>query len=64
MIFCVKVYVNKEMVNLSYFADMYSALSYANSCENKDYICEIECYHYHKTVSREFWREVKNDNKN
>ena len=57
MIFLVKVYVNKMVVNASFFCNLQSAEEFANFEENKEYICEIEAYEYHKTISREFWRE-------
>lgn len=64
MIFCVKKYINKELVETTYFNNLQAAMSCANFYEDNDYICEIEVYEYHKTVTREFWREAKNDNRN
>ena len=62
MVYCVKVYLNREVVEICYFTDLEAASKFANAEENKWYICEIEVYQYHKTVSREFWREAKNEN--
>ena len=64
MIFCVKVYINKEMTNISFYTDLDSAMNYANICEDRAYICEIEVYDYHKTITREFWRETRDEREN
>ncbi len=64
MIFCVKKYINKELVETTYFNNLQAAMSCANFYEDKDYICEIECYEYHKHISREFWRNAKVEIKN
>lgn len=56
MIYVVKVFINKEGTDISYFTDLDTAQTYANFCENKGYICEVEVYNYHKTITREFWR--------
>ena len=59
MVYCVKVYVNKNITDLSFFNDLQGAMNYANAVEDRDFICEIECYEYHKHISREFWRNAK-----
>lgn len=64
MIYVLKAYINKEMTMVSYFDNLLSATACANHYEDGGYICEIEAYEYHKTVSREFWREARNDNPN
>ena len=60
MIFCVKVYVNKEMVYGKSFYDLEEAVNFANSKEDEGYICEIERYDFERIISRCFWREAKN----
>lgn len=61
MIYLVKVFVNREIVLVITCMTLDNALMIANMNEDNDYICEIEAYDYHKTLSREFWRDAKTD---
>ena len=63
MIYCVKAYINKEKTTLAYFNNLLAAERSANYYEDSGYICDIEAYEYHKTLSKESWRGANKEQK-
>lgn len=59
MIFCVKLFVNKEICDIVTFLDLNEAVVYANLKEDIGFICEVEKYENPKIITREFWREAR-----
>lgn len=58
-IYMVKIYLNKELIYIEHYTDIYQAQASANMWEDKDYICEIEVFRPVKIIDRGFWRNAK-----